>query len=127
MDYAINIKRCFLATWNKGARALGYFYLIMCLWACDKLVATQLLKDGSLKANHSKTSVSLLSLMNPMLYLLSTTCTYACFTFIYFEKILDGYQFARVRRSWLVINQSVVPVDLEFSPKERSVFLLSTI
>ena len=28
-------------------------YLIMCLQACDKLVATQLLKDDSLKANHS--------------------------------------------------------------------------
>ena len=26
MDYAVNTKRSFLATWNKGARALGYFY-----------------------------------------------------------------------------------------------------
>jgi hypothetical protein len=26
MEYAINIKRCFLAIWNKGARALGCFY-----------------------------------------------------------------------------------------------------
>ena len=36
-----------------------YVYLIMCLWACDKLVATQLLKDDSLKANRSETNVSL--------------------------------------------------------------------
>ena len=69
-------------------------YLIICLWVCDKLVATQLLKDDSLKANRSETSVSLLSLMNPMLYLLSTTCTYACFTFQIFGKIPDGYQIA---------------------------------
>jgi hypothetical protein len=27
----------------------------------------------------------------------------------------------------LVINQSVIPVDLELSPKERSIFPLSTI
>ena len=33
--------------------------------------------------------------MNPMLYLLSTTCTYACFTFQYFgKKIPDGCQIA---------------------------------
>ena len=31
-----------------------HVYLIMCLWACDKLVATQLLKLWPLKANHSK-------------------------------------------------------------------------
>ena len=30
-----------------------HIYLIMCLWACDELVATQLLKDDSLKANRS--------------------------------------------------------------------------
>ena len=35
-----------------------------------------------------------------MLYLLSTTCTYACFTFQYFGKIPDGYQIARVWRNW---------------------------
>ena len=59
-----------------------HVYLIICLYGLvNKLVATQLLKDDSLKANHRQTSVSLLSLMNPMLYLLSTTCTYACFTF----------------------------------------------
>ena len=52
-----------------------HVHLIMCLYGLvNKLVATQLLKDDSLKA-----SVVLLSLMNPMLYLLSTTCTYACF------------------------------------------------
>jgi len=31
-----------------------HIYLIMCLWVYDKLVATQLLKDDSLKANRSK-------------------------------------------------------------------------
>ena len=31
-----------------------HVYLIMCLWAYDKLVATQLLKDDSLKVNRSK-------------------------------------------------------------------------
>ena len=63
-----------------------HVYLIMCLWACDELVATQLLKDDSLKANRSLTNISLLSFMNPMLYLLSTTCTYACFIFNYVDK-----------------------------------------
>ena len=59
-----------------------YVYLIICLYGLvNKLVVTQLLKDDLLKANRSKTSVSLLSLLNIMLYLLSTTCTYACFTF----------------------------------------------
>ena len=59
-----------------------HVYLIMYLYGLmNKLVAIQLLKDDSLKANRSLTSVSLLSLMNPILYLLSTTCTYACFTF----------------------------------------------
>ena len=58
-----------------------HVYLIICLWAYDNFVATQLLKDDLLKANRSKTSVNLLSLMNIMLYLLSTTCTYACVTF----------------------------------------------
>ena len=77
-----------------------HVYLIICLYGLvNKLVATQLLKDDLLKANRSKTSVSLLSLMNIMLYLLSTTCTYACFTFQIFEKILDGYQIARVWRN----------------------------
>ena len=72
-----------------------HVYLIMCLYGVvNKLVATQLLKDDSLKANCSYTSVSLLSLVNSMLYLLSTTCTYACFTFKIFGKILDGYQIA---------------------------------
>ena len=59
-----------------------HVYLIMCLYGLvNKLVASQLLKDDSLKVNRSLTSVSLLSLMNPMIYLLSMTCTYACFTF----------------------------------------------
>ena len=59
-----------------------HVYLIMCLYGLvNELVAAQMLRDDSLKANRSYTSVSLLSLMNPMLYLLSTTCTYACFTF----------------------------------------------
>ena len=30
-----------------------HVYLIMCLWACDKVVATQLLKDDSLKAREN--------------------------------------------------------------------------
>ena len=68
----------------KNVYAIHYscvYGLIMCLWAYDNFVASLLLKDDSLKANHSKTSVSLLSLINPMVYLLSTTYTYACFTF----------------------------------------------
>ena len=73
-----------------------HVYLIKCLWAYDNFVSTLLLKDDSLKANRSSTSVSLLSLMNPMLYLLSMTCTYPCFIFQLFGKISDGYQIARV-------------------------------
>ena len=39
--------------------------------------------------------------MNPMLYLLSMTCTYACFIFsIIWIKIPDGYQIARVWRNY---------------------------
>ena len=56
-----------------------HVYLIICLWAYDNFVATQLLKDDLLKANRSKTSVNLLSLMNLMLYLLSTTCAHPCY------------------------------------------------
>ena len=40
-------------------------------------------------------------------------------------KILDGYQIARVGGIRLVVNQSVVPVDLETSLEDRS--CLSTV
>jgi hypothetical protein len=39
----------------------------------------------------------------------------------------DEYQIARVGRVRFVINQSVVPVDLELSPEVQSVFPLSAI
>ena len=32
---------------------ITHVYLIMCLWAYDNFVATQLVKDDSLKANRS--------------------------------------------------------------------------
>jgi hypothetical protein len=51
--------------------------------------------------------------MNPILYLLRMTCTYACL-YILFEKIPNGYQIARFEEVRLVINQSVDPVELEF-------------
>jgi hypothetical protein len=64
----------------------------------------------------------------PHVILLRMICTYACFTFLYIGKIPDGYQIAKSLVEFrLVINQSVVPLDLEFSPEERSVFPLSTI
>ena len=42
------------------------------------LDATQLLKYDQLKAKSKLTSVNYLSLMNPMLYLLSTLCAHSC-------------------------------------------------
>ena len=98
-----------------------HVYLIICLWAYDNFVPTLLLKDDSLKANRSKTCVSLLSLMNPMLYLLSTTCTYACFIFFNtLEKSWMGTRLLKFRGIRLVITQSVVPVELESLPEDRS-------
>ena len=59
--------------------------------------------------------------MNPMLYLLSTTCTYACFIFQLFgQKSRMGTRLLEFGGIRLVINQSVVPVDLESSPEDRS-------
>jgi len=42
-------------------------------------------------------------------------------------KIPDGYQIASLEKFRLVLNQSVVPVDLELSPEERRVFPLFAI
>ena len=59
--------------------------------------------------------------MNPMLYLLSTTCTYACFTFqIFGWKSRMGTRLLEFGEIRLVINQSVVLVELEYSPEDRS-------
>jgi hypothetical protein len=55
-------------------------YMIMRLFGLMvKLVATQLLKDDSLKANRSKPVSNLLSLINPMIYLLSSIWTHSCY------------------------------------------------
>ena len=58
--------------------------------------------------------------MNPMLYLLSTTCTYARFIFKSLEKSRMGTRLLEFRGIRLVINQLVVPVKLESSPEDRS-------
>ena len=59
--------------------------------------------------------------MNPMLYLLSTTCTYACFIFhIFGKKSRMGTRLLEFGGIRLVINQSVVSVELESSPEEWS-------
>ena len=59
--------------------------------------------------------------MNLMLYMLSITCTYACFIFHIFEKkSLMGTRLLEFREIRLVINQSVVPVELESSLENRS-------
>ena len=59
--------------------------------------------------------------MNPMLYLLSTTCTYACFIFFnYLDKNPGWVPDCQSGGVKLVVNQLVVPVDLESSPEDRS-------
>ena len=58
--------------------------------------------------------------MNPMLYLLSMTCTYACFTFQYFEKPQMGTRLLESRGVRLVINQSVVRVVLVTTSKDQN-------
>ena len=83
-----------------------HVYLIMCLYGLvNKLVATQLLKDDSLKANRRQTSVSLLSLMNPMLYLLSTNVLMLALFFNTLEKSRMGTRLL-VWRKW-ACNQPV--------------------
>jgi hypothetical protein len=64
----------------------------MILWlfgAIAELVATQWLKDDLLKVNCSKPMSNLLSLMNPILYLLSTICAHPCYfpTPLNFKKV----------------------------------------
>ena len=58
--------------------------------------------------------------MNPMSYLLSMTCTYDCFIFITLEKSRMGTRMLEFEGIRLVINQSVVPVELESSPEDQS-------
>ena len=60
-------------------------------WAYVKIFATQLLKLDSLKSNCSKHMSNLLSLMNPLLYLPSTTCAHPC----YFSTPSDCSKVAR--------------------------------
>jgi hypothetical protein len=89
-----------------------HVYLIMWLFgAYAKLVATQLLKDDLLKAI-AVNPCQLLSLMNSVLYLLSA-------------RVLTLVISTTPIR--LVINQSVVPVELELSLEDQSVFPLSAI
>ena len=77
--------------WNRWSLYIIHVYVdhvfILGLW---QLVATHMLKLWQLKAKCNQIRVKLLSLMNSMLYLLSTTCTYACFTFQYFGKSRMG-------------------------------------
>ena len=59
--------------------------------------------------------------MNPMLYLLSTTYTYAYFTLQLFgKKSRMGTRLLEFGGIRLVINQSVVPMELESPPKDQS-------
>ena len=90
---------------------------ILGLW---QLATTHMLKLWQLKAKCSQIRVKLLSLMNPMLYLLSMTCTYACFSFQYFGKSRMGTRLLESGGVKLVINQSVVRVELVTTPKDRS-------
>ena len=64
--------------------------------------------------------------MNSMLYLLSTTSTYACFTFqIFGWKSWMGTRLLEFGGIRLVINQSVVPMDWSLRLKIGVVFPLS--
>ena len=58
--------------------------------------------------------------MNPILYLLTMTCTYSYFTFQYFGKSWMGTRLLESGGVRLVINQSVVPVVLVTTPEDRS-------
>jgi hypothetical protein len=85
-----------------------HVYLIMWLFgAYAKLVATQLLKDDSLKA----IAVNLCQT-----FWASWTPCHICWVWHVLTRAIST---TPVR---LVINQSVVPVELELLPKDRSVF-----
>ena len=58
--------------------------------------------------------------MNPMLYLLSMTCTYACFTFQYFGKSRMGTRLLEFGGVRFVINQSVVRVEFVTTLEDQS-------
>ena len=58
-------------------------------WAYATLVATQLLKDDTLQANVVNQYLPL-SLINPMVLLLSTRCTYACLFSLFGQKSQMG-------------------------------------
>jgi hypothetical protein len=83
-----------------------------------------MLKLCQLKATCSQTRVMPFKPHEPHVTLVEYDIYLHLFIFIIWIKILDWYQIARVWKSRLVINQSVVPVELESSPKERSVFPL---
>ena len=93
----------------------------MCLYGLvNKLVATQLLKADSLKANCSYTNISLLSLMNPCYICWVRHVLMLALLFKSLEKSQMGTRLLEFRGIRLVINQSVVPMDLESSPEDRS-------
>ena len=77
-----------------------HVYLIMCL---NRLMLNLMLLN-CLKLQLNKSYLQLNQCQpfephEPHVILLSMICTYACFTFQYFRKILDGYQIARVWRN----------------------------
>ena len=93
----------------------------MCFYGLmNKLVATQLLKDDSLKANRSKPVSAFWVLWTPCyIYWVRHVLTLALL-FNYLEKSWMGTRLLEFGGIRLVINQSVVPVDLESSPEDRS-------
>jgi hypothetical protein len=81
------------------------FFILVYDWSCGHgIYATLKLINANpvshLKAKCSLTSVSFLSLMNPLLYLLSTTCTHPC----YFTTPQVGHQ---IRNGMTIIAMSI--------------------
>ena len=90
-----------------------HVYLIMCLYGLvNKLVSTQLLKDNSLKANHSKPVLAFWAPWTPCyICWVWHLLTLALYFSIIWIKIPDGYQLLEFGEIRLVINQSVVPIE----------------
>ena len=101
------------------------YSLFMLTWSCvygfmDKLVATQLLKWWQLKANRSKPVSAFWASWTPCYICWVQHVLTLALLFKSLEKFWMGTKLLEFGGIRLVINQSVVPMDLESSPEDRS-------
>jgi hypothetical protein len=92
----------------------------MVIWAIVYLIATQLLKGNFLKANCSKPVSTFWALWTPCYIVEYDMYLRLLYSSILWKKYRMGTKFLEFGGVRLVINQSVVPVDLEPSPEDRS-------